>query len=420
MSRSSLLIDPAKLRRLRQEKGWSQLELASAAGLARKTVEDLERDPPATNGVAPAPRHRHPHTLRCVAEALQVDPRELLLSDEVSPPPAQTESGVTLQLSAGKMLVTVRLDIPFEVWMQSKDAQELLLKAMMNVAQVGDLLQPKAQWPGSTWLALELTPEQAERLFLAISRGELRHLGIVEMEPLSPLPRIDAARALTQLVREALELYQQGNNMAALGKADRAQEAVRQLQPLPAWPDLATALNNLAALWLTEQRLALAEELLLAVLALEGHGADTARRSFALSLHNLAVLHERQGLLVEADREYRRALELLELAGLREGNEALAVLSNLGSLCAALGRLEEAASFLNQALALRRQTQSADRRGQVVGMRKLAYVLARQGRLTEADALQRQAATIAKATGTKRTRDVPAASSLLPSHQPGG
>ena len=57
-----------KLKDLRIRRAWTQEELATAAGIGKNTVNRLERD-------LTEPR---PPTLRKLAEALEVDPSELV------------------------------------------------------------------------------------------------------------------------------------------------------------------------------------------------------------------------------------------------------------------------------------------------------------------------------------------------------
>ena len=64
-------VDVEKLRRLREDRVLSQRELARMAGLAQGTVWRLE------NGFPEA----RPSTIRKLAEALGIEPRELVRSD---------------------------------------------------------------------------------------------------------------------------------------------------------------------------------------------------------------------------------------------------------------------------------------------------------------------------------------------------
>jgi transcriptional regulator with XRE-family HTH domain len=65
-------VDVAKLKRLRQENVLSQRELARMAGLTQMTIWRLE------NGFTEA----HPQTIRKLAGALGVEPKELVKGGE--------------------------------------------------------------------------------------------------------------------------------------------------------------------------------------------------------------------------------------------------------------------------------------------------------------------------------------------------
>jgi transcriptional regulator with XRE-family HTH domain len=65
-------VDVAKLKRLRKDRVLSQRELARMAGLTHVTVWRLE------NGFTEA----HPQTIRKIAKALGVEPRELTKQEE--------------------------------------------------------------------------------------------------------------------------------------------------------------------------------------------------------------------------------------------------------------------------------------------------------------------------------------------------
>jgi len=66
-----LEIDTVKLRRLRREAALSQQELADRAGTTQETISRLERGHNAARG----------STIRKLAEALGVEPRELMKGD---------------------------------------------------------------------------------------------------------------------------------------------------------------------------------------------------------------------------------------------------------------------------------------------------------------------------------------------------
>lgn len=61
-------IDGAKLRRLRKERALSQQDLERISGVAQHTISALEA----------AKRGARPSTIRKLAEALEVEPREII------------------------------------------------------------------------------------------------------------------------------------------------------------------------------------------------------------------------------------------------------------------------------------------------------------------------------------------------------
>jgi transcriptional regulator with XRE-family HTH domain len=65
-------VDGAKLRRLRTERALSQEDLERMTGIAASTISNLER----------GKRSAQHRTLRRLAEALGVDPRELMKQEE--------------------------------------------------------------------------------------------------------------------------------------------------------------------------------------------------------------------------------------------------------------------------------------------------------------------------------------------------
>ena len=70
---TSMKIDGTKLRALREQRFWSRDELAEKAGVHRDSIGRIER------GAWPGGSHLP--TIRKLAEALGVDPRELLAED---------------------------------------------------------------------------------------------------------------------------------------------------------------------------------------------------------------------------------------------------------------------------------------------------------------------------------------------------
>jgi transcriptional regulator with XRE-family HTH domain len=416
MPQSFRFIDPVKLRALRKKRYRTQEQLAVHAGLSVRTIQELESGCRVKNGVTHS-ASCYDSTVKALADAFGVDPEELLIpsTDDVPPVPVEEDVGdpvvaapsaaapssrapraqaseeLAITQSAAvehnggteMVIVAVKVETPYPL---SPEQRAYILQVLADI--LGRLRPPYGEFPGSTWMALKLTPEEAERLFWAIKRGDLAQFGITDVdtnaEHIDSMIRLQAHVAdFVASTRAALWAYRQGLRDEALPLVHKAAEAVRRLQPLPSRPDTAAGLNNLAALWLAFGEPALAEEPLLAALAVGRHvwGADHPNQ--ARCLHNLAVLYDRQGKHAEAEREYGRALAHLRQPGRAGAVEIAAIQSNLGSLCAARGKLKKAERLLRESINLRRCA---------VSLRKLAVVLARQGRHADAGLLRRDAA----------------------------
>ena len=103
-----------KLVVLRKTKGYSQEKLAAAAGINIRTLQRLEK-----NEVQP-----QPHTLKILAEALEVPIADLLI-EEVTGPARPTVPDTLLALVhfsclGGMALPLGNLFIPFTIWLYKK------------------------------------------------------------------------------------------------------------------------------------------------------------------------------------------------------------------------------------------------------------------------------------------------------------
>ncbi len=65
-------VDRLKLRQLRRDRAWSQRDLARESGISQDTITRLET----------GQREAQPRTLRRLAGALGVEPRELMKGEE--------------------------------------------------------------------------------------------------------------------------------------------------------------------------------------------------------------------------------------------------------------------------------------------------------------------------------------------------
>jgi tetratricopeptide (TPR) repeat protein len=108
------------------------------------------------------------------------------------------------------------------------------------------------------------------------------------------------------------------------------------------------------------------------------------------SLTNLAALRLRQQRGSESEKLYLRAMGILDEKGEVDSPEGMAVLCGLAELSAARGRHEEAEQYARRALSnIGRPGEFGERRG--VALMLLGAALRAQGRLQEAESFVRQA-----------------------------
>ena len=118
----------------------------------------------------------------------------------------------------------------------------------------------------------------------------------------------------------------------------------------PEHPVIATALNNLAALYRTIGRYAEAEQLYKRTLAIYEKAFGPEHPGVAIALHNLAALYFTTGRYAEAEQLYKRALAIGEkVVGPEHPGVATAV-NNLAALYKTTGRYAEAEPLCRRAL----------------------------------------------------------------------
>ncbi len=119
-----------------------------------------------------------------------------------------------------------------------------------------------------------------------------------------------------------------------------------------AHPDVASSLNNLAALYDHQGRYSEAEPLYQQALAMCQRLLGDEHPYVALSLNNLALLYNNQGRYNEADPLYQQALAMTQRLLGDAHPEVARSLNNLAMLYNNQGRYSEAESLFQQALAL--------------------------------------------------------------------
>ncbi|WP_271252761.1 FxSxx-COOH system tetratricopeptide repeat protein [Pseudanabaena sp. Chao 1811] len=156
-------------------------------------------------------------------------------------------------------------------------------------------------------------------------------------------------------------------------------------------PDVASSLNNLAALYESQGRYEEAEPLYQEAMQLWRELLGDRHPYVASSLNNLAALYKSQGRYEEAEPLYQEAMQLMrELLGDRHPYVASS-LNNLAALYKSQGRYEEAEPLYQEAMQLMREL-LGDRHPYVASsLNNLAALYKSQGRYEEAEPLYQEA-----------------------------
>jgi tetratricopeptide (TPR) repeat protein len=114
----------------------------------------------------------------------------------------------------------------------------------------------------------------------------------------------------------------------------------------------------------------------------------------ARTLYNLAIVRRRQGEFTEAERLYRRALEIREREQGPNHPDVAVVLNNLAGLEAAQGHYDAARPLLERALTIRQATLGDAHVLTAQSLNNLALLYAAQGNAAAAEPLYQRALSI--------------------------
>ncbi len=161
----------------------------------------------------------------------------------------------------------------------------------------------------------------------------------------------------------------------------------------PNHPEVAIAVNNLAALLKATNRLAEAEPLMRRTLAIWEKGFGPDHPQVATGLNNLALLQQATNRLAEAEPLMRRALEIDQKSGPDHPSVARDLI-NLAQLLRVTNRLAEAEPLMRRALAIDEKAYGPDHPDVAIDLNNLALLLEDTNRLSEAEPLRRRAVNI--------------------------
>jgi tetratricopeptide (TPR) repeat protein len=198
------------------------------------------------------------------------------------------------------------------------------------------------------------------------------------------------------------------NNLAALLQAtNRLGEAeplmrralcISQASFGPDHPNAATALSNLAVLLQDTNRLGEAEPLMRRALAIDEASFGPDHPNVAIRLSNLAGLLQATNRLGEAEPLMRRALRIDEASFGPDHPNAATALNNLAALLQGTNRLGEAETLMRRALGIGEARLGPDHPNVATALNNLAQLLKATNRLGEAEPLMRRALGIDEAS----------------------
>jgi tetratricopeptide (TPR) repeat protein len=146
---------------------------------------------------------------------------------------------------------------------------------------------------------------------------------------------------------------------------------------------MATILNSLGMVYVDQKQPGKAERVFLEVVRLTTVGDGTAFL-MANALHNLGQTHRDQHKYEEAEKEYRRSIEIAETLLGRSHPEVALTRSSLGVLYIRMGRLDEARDQLLASLQITEQTKPVIPGRIVRILYSLSEVYIRQGDVAQA------------------------------------
>ncbi len=171
-------------------------------------------------------------------------------------------------------------------------------------------------------------------------------------------------------------------------------------------PDVATDLNNLAALYKATNRLSEAEPLYKRALEIWEKSLGKEHPQVAAGLNNLAQLYQATNRLKEAEPLMQRVVKIFEKSLDENHPNVAAALNNLAQLYQDTNRLKEAEPLMQRALAIDEASLGKDHPNVAIRLNNLALLYQATGRLKEAEPLMQRALAINEASLGKDHPDV--------------
>jgi tetratricopeptide (TPR) repeat protein len=206
-------------------------------------------------------------------------------------------------------------------------------------------------------------------------------------------PAIAQQDEAATLRKKVGDLFRAGKFSEAVPLARRALE-IREKTLDPNHLNVAAALNDLAALYVSQGHYADAEPLYRRALAIRERALGPDHRDVALSLGNLALLRSNQGHYADAESLYKRALVIYEKALGPDHPDVALLLNNFALLYYLQGHYADAESLYKRSLAIREKALGPDHPDVALLLNNLAVVYEREGHYADAEPLLRRSLAI--------------------------
>ncbi|MCC5656185.1 tetratricopeptide repeat protein [Nostoc sp. XA010] len=225
--------------------------------------------------------------------------------------------------------------------------------------------------------------QQAEPWYKLCLKVAENRLGLEHPDVATSLNNLAALYGYTGRYSEAEPLYQRALELRKYLLRDNH-------------PHIATSLNNLAGLYKSTGRYSEAEPLFQQALALRKRLLGDNHSDVATSLNNLAGLYQSTQRYSEAEVLYQQALSLRKCLLGDNHSDVATSLNNLAVLYYSTGRHSEAEPLYQQALALRKRLLGDKHPDVANSLNNLAILYYSTGRYSEAEPLLEQALALRK------------------------
>ncbi len=311
-------------------------------------------------------------TRRVDTDKIALLEKELAAAEAKRQNPEQALSDFSAKLAeASQALEKLKGDLPAD---QLAEAQQALGKGDTAAAEAlftDALAQGKAQAAAGNEKAADAAFQLGQLAYERIdyARAYDYYLEAATLQP-------DNQEYLNMAGRIAYDLGRYAEARTFLEKA----LAIGEKALGPDHPDVATSLNNVAALYRAQGQYAKAEPLYERSLAILEKALGPEHPDVATSLNNLAELYHTQGQYAKAEPLYQRALAIAEKALGPEHPDVATSLNNLAELYRAQGQYAKAEPLYQRALALQEKALGPEHPDVAMSLNNLAELYRAQGR----------------------------------------